>query len=309
MRILTPLAALRIAHPSIAHSTIIAPPSTRAFSSTPARGKGIEPRQLPVLNAFCDYLEGRDLSGFSHRTAVFRDFMETAPPDIKDLSVYVRAPSDLFYLYKSQLSTRFPDFWNMRQTPLTRLQPKRKGMLSGHLPIDMEILRAYLTFLRNFNWDRPVNRAVLRQEFTQSIAPGSMSLFGLPRGTVVLVTGGARGIGKMIATGFIQNGARVYISSRTSTTCDATAAELNALGPGHCISLPADLSDYTEYMLTASLENSVEEIAEGVPLRRLGQAEDIAGTCIYLASRAGAWTTGAIIPIDGGSMAVPQGVL
>ncbi|BEI81096.1 hypothetical protein CcaverHIS002_0202560 [Cutaneotrichosporon cavernicola] len=47
-------------------------------------------------------------------------------------------------------------------------------MRSGHLPIDMEILHAYLTFLRNFNWDRPVNRAVLRQEFTQSIAPGSM---------------------------------------------------------------------------------------------------------------------------------------
>ncbi|BEI96672.1 hypothetical protein CcaverHIS631_0202610 [Cutaneotrichosporon cavernicola] len=192
------LAALRIARPAIAHPAIahrphpttahptiahrphppIAhrphPTTTRAFSSTCARGKGIEPRQLPVLNAFCDYLEGRDLSGFSHRTAVFRDFMDTAPPDIKDLSVYVRAPSDLFYLYRSQLSTRFPDFWNMRKTPLTRLQPKRKGMRSGHLPIDMEILHAYLTFLRNFNWDRPVNRAVLRQEFTQSIAPGSM---------------------------------------------------------------------------------------------------------------------------------------
>ncbi|GMK56505.1 hypothetical protein CspeluHIS016_0303450 [Cutaneotrichosporon spelunceum] len=168
------LASLRALPQALCITRPSATAKPRGFSSTVAVGRGVHPRQLPVLEAFCEYLEGRDLSGFSHRSAVFRDFMENAPPKIQELGVYVRAPSDLFYLYSSQLSLRFPEFWNMRKTPLTRLQPKRKGAVQAHLPIDMEILRAYLTFLRTFDWRRPVNRAVLRQEFTQSIPPGPM---------------------------------------------------------------------------------------------------------------------------------------
>jgi NAD(P)-dependent dehydrogenase (short-subunit alcohol dehydrogenase family) len=42
-------------------------------------------------------------------------------------------------------------------------------------------------------------------------------------GKTVLVTGGSRGIGEMIAAGFLANGARVYISSRKADVCDATA--------------------------------------------------------------------------------------
>lgn len=64
------------------------------------------------------------------------------------------------------------------------------------------------------------------------------------KGKVVLITGGSRGIGKMIATGFVKNGAKVYICSRSAKDCDATAAELNALGPGKCISIPADLQSF-----------------------------------------------------------------
>ena len=59
-------------------------------------------------------------------------------------------------------------------------------------------------------------------------------------GRAALITGGSRGIGKMIATGFLEQGARVYISSRNADICDQTAAELSALGT--CISLPADVS-------------------------------------------------------------------
>ena len=64
-------------------------------------------------------------------------------------------------------------------------------------------------------------------------------LFSL-QGRVALVTGGSRGIGKMIARGFLQQGGKVYISSRKAADCEATAKELSALGT--CIALPADIS-------------------------------------------------------------------
>ncbi len=65
-------------------------------------------------------------------------------------------------------------------------------------------------------------------------------LFSL-EGRTALVTGGSRGIGKMIAAGFLAQGAKVYISSRKPGACDETAAELSA-GGGTCISLPQDVS-------------------------------------------------------------------
>lgn len=59
-------------------------------------------------------------------------------------------------------------------------------------------------------------------------------------GRKALVTGGSRGIGRMIAAGFLAQGATVYISSRKAAACDDTARQLSALGP--CFSLPADVS-------------------------------------------------------------------
>jgi len=58
-------------------------------------------------------------------------------------------------------------------------------------------------------------------------------------GKVVLVTGGSRGIGEMIARGYVENGAKVYISSRKAEVCDRVAEELSEFGT--CISLPFDL--------------------------------------------------------------------
>ncbi len=61
-------------------------------------------------------------------------------------------------------------------------------------------------------------------------------------GKVVLVTGGSRGIGEMIAAGFLANGAKVYISSRKADACAATAERLSAEYGGECIAIPADVS-------------------------------------------------------------------
>jgi NAD(P)-dependent dehydrogenase (short-subunit alcohol dehydrogenase family) len=63
-------------------------------------------------------------------------------------------------------------------------------------------------------------------------------------GKVALVTGGSRGIGLMIARGYVENGATVYISSRKREVCDEVAAELSRFGT--CRSLPADLSTEAE---------------------------------------------------------------
>ena len=62
-------------------------------------------------------------------------------------------------------------------------------------------------------------------------------------GKIALVTGGSRGIGEMIAAGFLQYGAKVYISSRKAGVCDATADRLQSTYGGSCVSIPADLSE------------------------------------------------------------------
>ncbi len=243
-------------------------------------------------------------------------------------------------------------------------------------------------------------------------------------GKTALVTGGSRGIGFMIARGFVEAGAKVYISARKADTCEAAAAELSQSGT--CIALPADLSSEAEArrlaaaiaarepalhilvnnaganwgaplaefpdaawdkllalnvkaifhltrallpqlekaasaadparvinigsidglhvpdletyaystskaavhhltrvlakklaprritvnavapgpfeskMMEQTLKSFGELIVASCPLKRIGEPEDMAGVAIYLASRAGAYVTGAVIPVDGG---------
>ena len=243
------------------------------------------------------------------------------------------------------------------------------------------------------------------------------------RGKTALVTGGTRGIGRMIAEGFVDAGAAVYISSRKADVCAEVSAELSKRGT--CVGLPADLSKEEECrrlaqelagqvekldilvnnagatwgaplaefdeaafervlalnvkgvfhltkflvplleksgtqseparvinigsidgigvptletysysaskaavhqlthhlakrlaptitvnaiapgpfeskMMAATLEAFGEQIAASAPLKRIGRPDDMAGAAIYLSSRAGAYLTGAIIPVDGG---------
>ncbi|CAG8511693.1 17680_t:CDS:2 [Funneliformis caledonium] len=235
------------------------------------------------------------------------------------------------------------------------------------------------------------------------------SLFNV-KDKIVLVTGGSRGIGLMIATGFIANGAKVYISSRSKETCDKVAKELSDKGPGKAVSIPADLQHlnevkrlaneikeregklhvlinnaggnwsapiasypdeafekaaspkdparvinigsidgmttpfsetyaystskaalhhltkvmagqlsnrqitfnniapgpYQSKMTEKTFKDLGEKLFSNVPLGRIGAAEDIAGTAIYLSSKAGAFTNGATITVDGGMSSRPN---
>lgn len=243
-------------------------------------------------------------------------------------------------------------------------------------------------------------------------------------GKVALVTGGSRGIGLMIAQGFVEAGAKVYISSRKKDACDRAAAELASFGT--CVSVPADVSTeagarglaeeirrrepalhvlvnnaganwgaplaefpdsawdkvmalnvkgvflltrellpalaaaarpgdparvinigsidglkvplletyaysaskaavhhltrvlaralapqgitvnavapgpFESKMIAVTLDRFRDAIVAACPLGRIGEPEDMAGVAIYLASRAGAYLTGAVIPVDGG---------
>jgi NAD(P)-dependent dehydrogenase (short-subunit alcohol dehydrogenase family) len=250
----------------------------------------------------------------------------------------------------------------------------------------------------------------------------SSDLFSI-EGKTALVTGGSRGIGLMIARGFVEAGAKTYISSRKADVCEEVAAELSKVGT--CIPLPANLATEDEcrrlageltelepalhilvnnaganwgapieqfdekawervlslnvkgvfhltkfllpqlraagtqeeparvinigsidgiqvpmldtfsysaskaavhqltrhlakklapeitvnaiapgpfesQMMAATLEAFGDSIKASAPLRRIGRPDDMAGAAIYLASRAGAYLTGAVIPVDGG---------
>jgi NAD(P)-dependent dehydrogenase (short-subunit alcohol dehydrogenase family) len=93
-------------------------------------------------------------------------------------------------------------------------------------------------------------------------------LFSL-QGRVALVTGGSRGIGRMITAGFLRQGAKVYITARKAETCEQTARELSSLGT--CIALPADVST-VEACQALAVEIGQREHALGILVNNAGAA-------------------------------------
>ena len=66
---------------------------------------------------------------------------------------------------------------------------------------------------------------------------------------------------------------------------------VNAIAPGL---FPSKMTNFIFEQM------EVDQLGGGIPLGRVGQPDDVAGTTIFLASRAGAYLTGAVIPVDGG---------
>jgi NAD(P)-dependent dehydrogenase (short-subunit alcohol dehydrogenase family) len=72
------------------------------------------------------------------------------------------------------------------------------------------------------------------------------------------------------------------------------------LGPRHITVNAVAPGPFESKMMAATLKTFGDAIADAAPLKRIGRPDDMAGVAIYLASRAGAYVTGAVIPVDGG---------
>lgn len=82
---------------------------------------------------------------------------------------------------------------------------------------------------------------------------------------MVLVTGGAKGLGLMIARAFVLNEASVYITSRDATSCERAAAGLNALGRGRAVAITADFYKESDVKQTV-VELMKHETSKSNPL-------------------------------------------
>lgn len=84
--------------------------------------------------------------------------------------------------------------------------------------------------------------------------------------------------------------AAVHHLTRTLARKLAPEITVNAIAPG----------PFESKMMAATLESFGDAIKKSCPLGRIGEPDDMAGVAIYLASKAGAYVTGVVLPVDGG---------
>ncbi|AFU02068.1 SDR family oxidoreductase [Nocardia brasiliensis] len=90
-----------------------------------------------------------------------------------------------------------------------------------------------------------------------------------------------------------------YASSKAALH-QLTRVLARELGPEHVTVNAVAPGPFPSQMMASTLEAVGDTIAAKAPLRRLGRDDDMAGVAVFLASRAGAYLTGAVIPVDGG---------
>jgi NAD(P)-dependent dehydrogenase (short-subunit alcohol dehydrogenase family) len=109
----------------------------------------------------------------------------------------------------------------------------------------------------------------------------------------VINIGSIDGLGVPAVESYAYSTTKAGVHMLTRHLASRLAAEsitVNAIAPG----------PFESKMMAATLEQFGDAIAEAAPLRRIGRPDDMAGVAIYLSSRAGAYVTGAVIPVDGG---------
>ena len=79
------------------------------------------------------------------------------------------------------------------------------------------------------------------------------------------------------------------------------------LGPQHITVNAVAPGPFQSKMMAATLDAFGDAIAASAPLRRIGRDDDMAGIAVFLASRAGSYLTGAVIPVDGGIATTASG--
>jgi NAD(P)-dependent dehydrogenase (short-subunit alcohol dehydrogenase family) len=113
-------------------------------------------------------------------------------------------------------------------------------------------------------------------------------------------------IGSIAAIHVAQSPNYSYASSKAALH-QLTRVLARELGPQHVTVNAVAPGPFPSQMMASTLDAIGDTIAAKAPLRRLGRDDDMAGVAVFLASRAGAYLTGAVIPIDGGIATTASG--
>jgi NAD(P)-dependent dehydrogenase (short-subunit alcohol dehydrogenase family) len=97
-----------------------------------------------------------------------------------------------------------------------------------------------------------------------------------------------------------------YASSKAALH-QLTRVLARELGPQHITVNAVAPGPFQSKMMAATLEVAGDAIAAGAPLGRIGRDDDMAGIAVFLSSRAGAYLTGTVIPVDGGIATTASG--